>query len=101
MATNQMEEGLLLKERDEVLAAIIERYPNNDIFIKGDGVSLRVFISEGSSGVLMFDGKMFGTDWTDLMRNIEVRSRYSRPLPDYGCHWIDKTYRRNWFLYSI
>lgn len=101
MATNQMEEGLLLKERDEVLAAIIESYPNNDIFVKGDEVSLRVFVPGGSSGILMFDGKMFGANWSDLMRNIEVRSRYSNPLPDYGHHWIDKTYRRDWFLYSI
>ena len=101
MATNQMEEGRLLKQRDRALAAIIERYPKNDIFIDGDGIALRVFASEGSSGLRVLDGKTYGPDWDDLTQYTMDMAYYSEPLPDNGYYWIDKTYRRDWFLYSI
>ena len=46
MATNQMEEGLLLKAREKAIGAIIERYPHNDLYIEGDDIVLCVNVTK-------------------------------------------------------
>ena len=94
-----MEEIYLLKKRDKALKAIIERFPNNDLCVTGDGVVLYVYVQGRPSEVLMFDARTFGTDWKDLMQYLEDRSAYSEPLPDKGYHWIGKKYRRDWTLH--
>lgn len=56
MATNQMEEGLLLKARDKAIGAIIERFPHNDLYIEGDDIILCVNVTEKPARELMFEG---------------------------------------------
>lgn len=98
MATNQMEEGLLLKARDKAIGAIIERFPHNDLYIEGDDIVLCVNVTEKPARELMFDAKVFGSDWDDLTRYTEDMVYYSEPIPDDGYYWIDKQYHRDWTL---
>lgn len=98
MATNQMEEITILKARDKALGAIIERYPFTNLCVEGDGIVLQVVVSEGSTEALALDAQRLGSDWTDLIESLNDLAHYTLVVPDYGYHWIDKTYRRDWFL---
>lgn len=97
MATNQMEEIWISKQRYKVLGAIIDRYPDSNLYIEGDECVLRV-TGEGLTDDKRLDAKHFGTDWDELMQTVTDFSYYDRHLPDYGYHWIDKQFRRDWFL---
>lgn len=97
MATNQMEEIWISKQRDKVLGAIIDRYPDSNLYIEGDECVLRV-TGEGLTDNKRLDAKHFGTDWDELMQTVTDFSYYDRHLPDYGYHWIDNEFRRDWFL---
>lgn len=98
MATNQMEEMTILKARDKALGAIIERYPFTNLCVEGDGVVLQVVVSEGSTEALALDAPRLGSDWAELVESLNDLAHYALAVPDYGYHWIDKTYRRDWFL---
>lgn len=98
MATNQMEEMLILRARDKALGAIIERYPSTNLCVEGDGIVLQVVVSEGSTEALAFDAKQLGGDWEELINSLNDLAHYALAVPDYGYHWIEKTYRRDWFL---
>lgn len=93
MATNQMEESLLLKARDKAIGAIIERFPHNDLYIEGDDIVLCECYGKPARE-LMFDAKVFSSDWDDLTHYTEDIAYYSEPIPDDGYYWIDKQYRR-------
>lgn len=97
MAINQMEEIWISKQRDKVLGAIIERYPDSNLCIEDDECILRV-IGEGLTDFKRLDAKHFGTDWDELMQTVMDFSYYDCHLPDYGYHWIDNKFRRDWFL---
>lgn len=97
MATNQMEEIWIRKQRGKVLGAIIDRYPDSNLYIEGDECVLRV-TGEGLTDNKRLDAKHFGTDWDELMQTVTDFSYYDRHLPDYGYHWIDNEFRRDWFL---
>lgn len=97
MATNQMEELWISKQRDKVLGAIIDRYPDSNLYIEGDECVLRV-TGEGLTDNKRLDAKHFGTDWDELMQTVTDFSYYDRHLPDYGYHWVDNEFRRDWFL---
>lgn len=97
MATNQMEEIWIRKQRDNVLGRIIERYPDSNLCIEDDECVLRV-IGEGLTDFKRLDAKHFGTDWDELMQTVTDFSYYDCHLPDYGYHWIDNEFRRDWFL---
>lgn len=97
MATNQMEEACISRQRNKVLGAIIERYPDSNLCIEGDDCVLRV-TGEGLTDCKRLDGKHFGADWGGLMQTVVDFSYYDCHLPDYGCHWIDKQFRRDWLL---
>ena len=97
MATNQMEEIWISKQRDKVLGAIIDRYPDSNLYIEGDECVLRV-TGEGLTDNKRLDAKHFGTDWDELMLTVTDFSYYDCHLPDYGYHWIDNKFRRDWFL---
>ena len=77
MATNQMEEMTILKARDKALGAIIERYP----FSKSSSPRARL-----------------GSDWAELIESLNDLAHYALAVPGYGYHWVNKTYRRDWFL---
>ena len=98
MATNQMEEMLILRARDKALGAIIERYPFTNLCVEGDGIVLQVVVSEGSTEALALDAEQLRSDWEELIKSLNDLSHYSLAVPDYGYHWVDKTYRRDWFL---
>lgn len=83
MATNQMEESLLLKARDKAIGAIIE----------GDDIVLCECYGKPARE-LMFDAKVFSSDWDDLTHYTEDMAYYSEPIPDDGYYWIDKQYHR-------
>lgn len=97
MATNQMEEIWISKQRDNVLRRIIERYPDSNLCIEDDECVLRV-IGGGLTDFKRLDAKHFGTDWDELMQTVTDFSYYDCHLPDYGYHWIDNKFRRDWFL---
>ena len=61
MATNQMEEIWISKQRDKVLGAIIDRYPDSNLYIEGDECVLRV-TGKGLTDNKRLDAKHFGTD---------------------------------------
>ena len=98
MATNQMEEMQILKARNEALGAIIERYPFTNLCVEGDDIVLQVIVSEGSTEALALDAQQLGSDWAELVESLNDLAHYALALPDYGYHWINKTYRRDWFL---
>lgn len=97
MATNQMEEACISRQRNKVLGAIIERYPDSNLCIEGDDCVLRV-TGEGLTDCKRLDGKHFGADWDELMQTVVDFRYYDYHLPDYGYHWIGKRFRRDWFL---
>ncbi|MBF1659774.1 MAG: hypothetical protein HXO58_08070 [Rothia mucilaginosa] len=97
MATNQMEEACISRQRNKVLGAIIERYPDSNLCVEGDECVLQV-TGEGLTDYKQLDAKHFGADWDELMQTVVDFSYYNCHLPDYGYHWIDKQFRRDWFL---
>lgn len=97
MATNQMEEMCILKHRDRAIKEIVERYPHSNLYVEGDGCVLRV-VAPDSYEFLAFRGDHFGTAWSDLMQAVTDYGYYGRALPDHSYHWIDREYRREWFL---
>ena len=88
MATNQMEEVCISRQRNKVLGAIIERYPDSNLCIEGDGLT----------DCKQLDAKHFGSDWDELMQTVVDFSYYDCHLPDYGYHWVGRQFRRGWFL---
>lgn len=98
MATNQMEEGFLLKQRDRAIKAIIDCFPNNSFCVEGREATLYVAASNSKFGTLIFTSRTFGDDWDDLMQYLEARSKHSGPDAENGYYWIDKKYRRDWTL---
>lgn len=98
MATNQMEDSFLIKTRDEAIAAIIEQFPNTDIFVKGDNLTLYVCATDRPCSAFIFDAKMFDREWKDLMWYVDEREHYSKPLCEHGYYWVDRVHRRNWTL---
>ena len=92
-----MEEACISRQRNKVLGAIIERYPDSNLCIEDDGCVLRV-TGEGLTDCKRLDGKHFGADWGVLMQTVVDFSYYDCHLPDYGYHWIDKQFRRDWTL---
>ena len=98
MATSQMEEMQILKARDKALGAIIERYPFANLCVEGDGIVLQVVVSEGSTEALALDAQRLGSNWAELVESLNDLAHYALAVPDYGYHWINKTYRRDWFL---
>lgn len=63
MATNQIEEACISRQRNKVLGAIIERYPDSNLYVEGDGCELRVG-GEGLTDCKRLDGKHFGAECT-------------------------------------
>ena len=97
MGTNQMEEIYISRQRNKVLGAIIERYPDSNLYIEDDGCVLRV-TGEGLTDRQQLDAKRLGADWAELMQTVVDFGYYDRHLPDYGYHWISKRFRRDWSL---
>ena len=97
MATNQMEEICISRQRNKVLGAIIERYPDSSFCVEDDGCVLRV-TGEGLADCKQLDAEHFGADWDELMQTVVDFGYYDRHLPDHGYHWIDKRFRRYWTL---
>lgn len=97
MTTNQMEEIYISRQRNKVLAAIIERYPDSNLCVEGDDCVLRV-TGEGLTDCKRLDAEHLGADWDELMRTIVDFGYYDCHLPDHGYHWIDKRFRRDWAL---
>ena len=93
-----MEEMTILKARDKALGAIIERYPFANLCVEGDGIVLQVVVSEGSTEALALDAQRLGSNWAELVESLNDLEHYALAVPDYGYHWINKTYRRDWFL---
>lgn len=98
MATNQMEEMTILKARNKALGAIIERYPFTNLCVESDGIVLQVIVSEGSTEALALDGQRLGADWAELVESLNDLAHYAQAVPRYGYHWVNKQFRRDWFL---
>lgn len=97
MATNQMEMACIARRRNKAIARIIDRYPDSNLHVAGDGLVLKV-VASGSGEHLTLNAKRLGADWGELMQTVDDFSYYDCHLPDYGYYWIDKNDRRDWTL---
>lgn len=97
MATSVMEEAHILKRRDGAIAALINQYPDCNIYVEDRGHVLRVVASE-SKRVIALDGDKLNWVWLELLARCEELSRYAYPFPHHNYHWIGGRLRREWVL---
>ncbi len=97
MATSQMEEMVIFKQRDRAIAAIVDRHPYTNLHVQDEHYILRV-IAPDAHEWLTLDTSELGKDWTDLVESVEDARLYGNYLPDYGYHWVEKKVCHDWFL---
>ena len=97
MATSAMEEAHILKLRDKAIAALIDQYPDYNIYVADRGHVLRVVAPE-SKRVIALDGDKLNWVWLELLVRCEELSRYAYPFPHRNYHWLNGKLRREWTL---
>lgn len=97
MATSQMEEIHILKQRDKAIAVLIAQYPDCNIYVEGRSHILRVVAPE-TKRVIALNGDSLNWAWLEFIERCEQLSLYAYPFPHRNYHWVDKKRRREWTL---
>lgn len=97
MATSQMEEIHILKQRDKAIAALIAQYPDCNLYVEDRSHVLRVVAPE-TKRVIALNGDSLNWAWLEFIERCEQLSLYAYPFPHRNYHWVDKKRRHEWTL---
>lgn len=97
MATSQMEEIHILKQRDKAIAALITHYPDCNLYVEDRSHVLRVVAPE-TNRVIALNGDNLNAPWLEFVERCEQLALYAYPFPHRNYHWVDKKRRREWTL---